>query len=171
MRYDSELAMYPDVCGWLKQHLESRSRVSDVRVFDSHSIALNQLIRRQKLQSYFDDGVWQTFDIQVDIVGVFSLNGRPKFVFVECKNKPLSLLDLAQLLGYCRIARPYLAFLLSPSGPGGTLRSLILTYGRTDTLEYDWPKKAFASSVIAAKWDRKGQALDPASVLPRGAAY
>lgn len=168
MSYAAESEMYPEVREWLNRYLSSRFKDAEVEVHDTHANDLKAVVNRLGLQRYFPDQSWQAYEIKVDITGFLMKSNQPQLVFVECKNRPVSLLHLAQLLGYCRIARPTRAFLLSPFGPGDALRSLVLRYDRPDILEYEWPKGSLPRTVIVAKWDQKSLAVDPSSVLPPG---
>lgn len=171
MTYKTESEMYPHVRAWLADHLGSRFPGADIAVRDTHSLDLKTVVSRSGLQPYFTDESWQTYEIKVDVTAFLLHRGSPALVFTECKNKPISLLHLAQLLGYCRIARPLMALLLSPYGPGDALRSLLLRYDRSDILEYDWPARALPRSVIVATWHEKSKSIDPSSLLPPGATF
>lgn len=77
------------------------------------------------------------------------------FIFVECKNKKLSLMNLSQLIGYSAIALPIFSILLSPKGMGTTLNKLLISFNRKDVLEYKPRKK-----IQIIKWDYDKQDVD-----------
>ena len=89
--------------------------------------------------------------------------------FVECKLSPLSLAHLSQLLGYCRVALPTEAWLLSPDGVGSALSSLVTAYARRDALEYEWPERRKPRHIAVARWNADSRSPDPAGALPTGA--
>ena len=161
--------MYPDVGKWLHAFLSGRFPKEQVEVRDTHGSDLNRIISARGLNEYFDSDVWRTYEIRTDITAFLKNEKTRGLVFVECKLGPISVRDLSQLLGYCRIARPLMAFLMSPAGAGGSLRSLVSVYGRTDVLEYDWPKGKMARSIVVGRWNVASRDLDTATVLPLGA--
>jgi hypothetical protein len=87
---------------------------------------------------------------------------------VECKTVPVSLVHLSQLLGYCRVALPLQAYLVSTAGAGDAVRALILRYDRTDILEYHWEKGQEPRRIVIAKWDARSKGIDYTSLLPPG---
>ncbi len=167
--YSSETAMYSDVAAWLRERLTIRFPSASVQVADTHNVRLNEYISRHSLHTGFADSSWQTFEIQVDVTG-FVVDGKEtRLHFVECKLATLSLAHLSQLLGYCRVALPSDAWLLSPAGVGSALKSLVNAYARHDVLEYDWPKRQKPKRVAVARWDADSRSPDPAETLPPGA--
>ncbi len=161
-----EVEMYQPVSEWFRTFLAGKIRRADIEVFDTHATPLNEFIRRHQLQGYFESDLWQTFDIRVDVTGFVRGPKLKGVAFVECKTTPLSLSHLSQLLGYSRVAAPIYSYLISPSGVGGILRSLILTYDRSDILEYHWPRGGNARKLILARWDLITRTLDATSILP-----
>ena len=161
--------MYGDVGEWLHRFLSARFSKGQVEVLDTHKSDLNRLISSRGLHGCFESDVWRTYEIRTDITAFLQGGKARGLVFVECKLGSISLRDLSQLLGYCRIARPLMAFLVSPVGARGSLRSLVNVYGRTDVLEYDWPKGKMARSIVVARWNEASRDLDMTSVLPPGA--
>lgn len=83
--------------------------------------------------------------------------------FVECKVGPITLRDVGQLLGYSLIARPETSYLISPAGLSDRLRSLLVTFGRQDLLNYTRNRM-----LLLATWDSGRCEVDPSSVIPRG---
>jgi len=153
---------------WLERFLIKRFPKADVKVQDTHSIPLNRYLSYHQLTSYFNDQVSQTYEIQVDVVGTILHKTRQELAFVECKLKPITLSDLSQLLGYSRVALPRFSFLISPKGIKGSLSKLLLSYGRTDILEYHWPKGEQARAVTLAKWNSKNKMPEQNSIIPLG---
>jgi hypothetical protein len=160
--------MYPDVIDWLRTKLIDRYWGSQVDVRDTHSVVLNQYIVRNGLQGFFDSNIWQTYEIQVDVTAFVRHRGRGSLVFVECKNTDITLQNLSQLLGYSRVALPIHSYLLSSTGIGSAVRTLILTYDRTDVLEYHWQRGQHPRSLVLGEFDRISKQMEMSSVLPRG---
>lgn len=169
MAYLYERQMYLDVANWLRQFLRSRFKTARVEVYDTHRYRLNEVIARKGFQSYFTRGIWQTYDIRADVTGFIISKERLGFVLIECKIQPITIAHLSQLLGYCRVSHPVVAFLISTSGIGEAVNSLILSYGRTDILEYYWERNRHPRALILTKWDSGAKSIDMASVLPPGA--
>ena len=167
--YSSESAMYPSVVAWLRERLTARFPSASVHVADTHNVRLNEYISRHSLHAGFADSSWQTFEIQVDVTGFVTDGAGMRLHFVECKISPLSLAHLSQLLGYCRVALPTEAWLLSPAGVGSALNSLVSAYARQDVLEYDWPARRKPKHVVVARWNADARSPDPAETLPVGA--
>ena len=167
--YSSEAAMYPAVAAWLLDRLTARFPSASVHVADTHNVRLNEYISRRSLGAGFADSSWQTFEIQVDVTGFVTDEKETRLHFVECKLPPLSLAHLSQLLGYCRVALPTEAWLLSPAGVGSALISLVTAYARRDVLEYDWPERRKPRHIAVARWNADSRSPDPAGALPTGA--
>jgi len=110
-------------------------------------------------------GDYESWDIRIDVLGIISDGRSTKLVLVECKNKPITLAHLSQLLGYCRVVQPEYAFILSPAGISSALKRLLLTHGRRDVLEYQYPVGRTRRTVIIARWDMMAKGLDHASVI------
>jgi hypothetical protein len=153
---------------WLERYLIEQFSEAKIDVRYTHGSSLNHYIRKNGLIDYFHSNIWQTYDIRVDITGFVKSKNHSGLVFVECKTVPISLLHLSQLLGYSRVARPLFSYLLSSKGIGGTLKSLITNYDRTDILEYFWPKGENPRSIIIARWDENIRGIDSNNVLPPG---
>jgi hypothetical protein len=168
LAYVNEASLYPEVVAWLDQYLRSQFPAADVNVHDTHAMELSRAILVNGLAAGFATAVWQTYDIRVDITGFVTIGGATNLVLTECKMRPISLRDLSQLLGYCRVASPIGAFLLSPGGIGSAIRSLLLKYDRADVLEYSWPVRSAPRRLVIASWDENGRTIDQSSVLPPG---
>lgn len=167
--YTSELPMYPEVVDWLQSRLLSRAKNGTfVHVADTHNVKLNEYIAKHNLGSGFKDGSWQAFEIFVDVTGFLIDSTGVELSFVECKIHTLSLAHLSQLLGYCRVALPHEAWLVSPRGIGSAIQTLVGTHGRQDVLEYDWPRGHKPRHVTVAGWDAVRRCPDLGAVLPRG---
>jgi len=159
--YQNEKEMYPHVMEWLKSVLQSQHRRTEIRVWDSSSTKLSRIIEDNNLAEFYPD--YQSFDISVDVVGAVMKSVRPDLVFVECKLQAITLRDLGQLLGYCRVAKPAKALLISPAYISQGMHYLLKAYDRTEVLEY-----GDNQSILIARWDDGKRDIDVSSILPNG---
>lgn len=162
------MQMYPDVVQWLGRFLPDRLPDSRIDVRDTHASPLNEYILRHGLQNYFRGDLWQTYEIRVDVAAFVESDQTLGLVLIECKTVPVSLAHLSQLLGYCRVALPLQAYLLSTHGAGDAVQALILRYDRADILEYHWGKGEKPRQITIAKWDARSKSIDYTSLLPPG---
>ena len=153
--------MYPLVCSWLKSFLSSRHRRSDVQTHDTSAVSLYRLIEQKGLEKYFPE--YLAYDIRVDITGVVRSARTAHLALVECKLRPITLKDISQLIGYCKVARPELAWILSPAGMSARVSTLLKAYHRYDVLEFQDRK-----CVRIATWIHDRGEIDLSSVLPPG---
>ncbi len=164
MTYLREDEMYVPVKEWLLSYLQTRHKKAVVKVFDSSKQSLSRIISDNNLQAVVPPE-WVSWDIQVDVVG-FAVAGTDSSVaLVECKLDPLTLRDLSQLIGYCRVAKPLYAFLVSPKGISDSLLSLLKTYKRIDILSYGERKGKLPLSIVLAGWSSDTKDLDWSSVV------
>jgi hypothetical protein len=162
------MQMYPDVIQWLDVFLRGHLKGAIIDVRDTHARPLNDYVQQHGLQNYFEDDAWQTYEIRVDVTAFINRRGKPNLVFIECKTKPISLMDVSQLLGYSRVAKPLSSYLISTNGIGNSVKALLLRYDRTDILEYHWEKGKQARSLILAKWDSQARRIETSTILPPG---
>jgi hypothetical protein len=106
-----------------------------------------------KYQIFFPE--FTTYKIRQDITGFIEYENKVELVFVECKNEPLTLINLSQLIGYSCIALPILSILIAPQGMGTTLSKLLTSFNRRDILEFRPNKK-----IQVLKWDYNKQDID-----------
>lgn len=162
--YKNEQEMYEPVRRWLFLYLTERYKRSDIQVYDVSRVSLAAFIDRQGWQNLFPSE-WRTWDIHVDVAGFIIAHNRAELSLVECKLRPITLGDLSQLLGYSRVAKPLLAFLVSPAGISGSLTSLLLTYNRWDILVYDQPRGKIPRSITLGTWDTDAEYLDHSMII------
>jgi hypothetical protein len=161
----SEEELYPLISKWLHGFLSGRYRRFKVLVEDTHRKNLSDFIFSKNLHGLFPS--YTVFDIKVDITGVILGRDSARLVFVECKIKPIRLLDVGQLLGYSLVAKPAYSFLISPEGFSNPLISLLKNYGRYDILEYTFNGRSRKKLILAA-WDQEKRDLVWKGVLPPG---
>ena len=108
-----------------------------MKVFDSSAYNLNFFLKSKdnKLFEIFD--FCDRFRIRPDIIGF--LTKSKKLVFEEVKAVPLDLKSLGQLLGYCLVAQPEEAILISSKSPSISLIKTLKAY--PNLLEYGPNKK------------------------------
>ena len=164
MSFTSEKEMYAPVCLWLENFLKSRHRRAKIYVFDSSRRSLARLIQETGLSENLP-AEWHSWDIYVDVVGFACTAQQTHLAFVECKNSYITLGHFSQLLGYSRVALPQYSIIISPQGASDSLRSLLLTYERTDILQYHSEQGRMSLSVAVARWDERGMCIDAGSVI------
>lgn len=107
----------------------------DVKVHDTSAYYLDKFILQNDLLEVFD--FCNEYKIKPDIVG-FLIEDK-KLVFMEVKVNELNLKDLGQLLGYCLVAEPEEAILVSPKPPSLSLMKILKT--NPDLTAYSENKK------------------------------
>ncbi len=158
----AEKKFYLPVKNWLTDFLESRYKRYKIRTFDTSRVELSNFIASRKLTTAFPgSNMWE---IKVDITGFITdpLN-RCELVFVEVKEKPIVLKDIGQLLGYCKIAGPLIAFIISPNWISRKLNTLFELFGRNDVLEY-----APGRLITICDWDTKRRTINTRKIIPAG---
>ncbi len=163
MHYATEKEMYPEVLRWLEDFLHHRHPRAKISVLDASRQPIHRVLRKLELSGL--PGDWQSWDIRADVLGIVSSKVSTRLAIVECKNSGITLAHLSQLLGYCRVAQPEYAFILSPFGASNMLKRLLLTYGRKDVLEYRQREGKVARSLVIARWDPYTKSLDYASLI------
>lgn len=156
--------MYPDVLMWLQGFLEARFPSSDVHVAQTAQQALHRFLRNQ-LDTSRLPADWQSWDVKIDIIGWVYQQREMKLAIVECKNTPITLTHLSQLLGYSRVIQPEYAFLLSPFGVASLLQRLLVTHNRQDILNYSITPGSHSRSLILARWDATAKTIDHSSII------
>lgn len=164
MPYAQESDMYPLVSEWLQTFLNSRHPRANIRVFDASRRSLARLIQETGLTDHLAPE-WPSWDIHVDIVGFILTERLTKLAFVECKNTPIALVHLSQLLGYSRVALPEYSFLMAPQGASDTLRTLLLVHHRLDILEYHTQAGNLPRSMVVARWDEAANQIDASDMI------
>lgn len=163
MSYKSEKEMYPEVASWLRKLLIQKYKKARITVDITPNIKLCYWLERKKLQNFFKEYI--SYDIKIDVVGAIIYDNKADLVFIECKRKSITLKDVAQLLGYSRVARPILSFIIFPGGLSRPLGFLLDIYGRYDILTYD---KDLNRVIRIAKWNASKKSIDLSSITPPG---
>ncbi len=151
-----ERDLYPDVAAWLEGWL---ARFGRATAAVTASEPLNRWLERWGVASSIPFS--GALDIEVDVAGVLFPRRKtePELYLVEVKLGPVNLQALSQLLGYCVVARPAGAWLLSPKGWTPSIGRLIRHFGRRDILDFG------TGTVVIARWDVHSRSVRPGDRL------
>jgi len=116
-----ELDTYQPLVDWLKSYISSMVK-GKVYAFDTSSQTMFQFFSSKseeidRINSIFVD--LDNLSIRPDIVG-FS-EASSDFYFIESKITSLGLKELGQIMGYCHVAKPKEAFLVTTAEISATL--------------------------------------------------
>lgn len=131
IRTNPEQQLYKPMCLYLEKFLSEKYK-QEVVVHDTSAFYLDKFIVQKGLEQEFE--FCDNFKIKPDIVGF--LRASKKLIFVEVKDEELTIQSIGQLLGYCLVAQPEEAILVSPKEPNMALKMLLtadssfLQYGR-----------------------------------------
>lgn len=126
-----EKSLYEPLALDLEKYL-TKEYDGPVKVFDSSASNLNLFLKNKEAELFELFNFCEKFRIRPDIVGFLIRSKR--LVFEEVKITQLSLKDLGQLLGYCFVAQPKEAILISSQAPSLSLIKILKA--RADLLEY-----------------------------------
>lgn len=116
-RGNPEKELYEPIGIWFQDYLKEKMK-NEAVVHDTSSQYLDNFVAgREELFDLFD--FCEEFKIKPDLVGFIA--EKKELGFVEVKIGELTLKDIGQLLGYCLVANPVVAFLISPKPPSITL--------------------------------------------------
>lgn len=132
----AEKAMYLPLTIFLKDYLVSKYS-GTVDAFDTSAGNLNLFLKNKnrELLELFD--YCDKYRIKPDIVGF--IENQKALVFIEAKITPLDLKSLGQLIGYCMVAQPIEAILISSKPPSLILIKVLKA--RPDLLMYAGNRK------------------------------
>src|SRR3989344_5919559 len=124
--------LYPEIEKWCQAYLKGKYSGYVIRTTHASSrLNLEVILRNFNINPSLAIGL----RIKVDIVGVITKGNKYRLVFIEVKDKELSLKDLGQLWGYSQLMDPIESFLVSSKGIGG-LSKLFKVLKREDLLKY-----------------------------------
>ena len=145
IRTNPEQQLYAPICEYLSKVLVEKYN-QDVIVHDTSAFYLDKFIVQKGLEKEFE--FCENFKIKPDIVCF--LREDKELVFVEVKDEELTIQSIGQLLGYCMVAQPKEAILVSPKEPNMTLKLLLsansdfLKYGDNNRIKIaTWINNAF----------------------------
>lgn len=132
----AEQAMYAPLTVFFTDYLSSKYKES-VYSFDTSAGNLNLFLKNKnkELLNVFD--YCDKYRIKPDVVGF--LEKQKSLAFIEAKITPLDLKCLGQLMGYCFVAQPIEAILISTKAPSLSLVKVLKA--RPDLLTYSEGKK------------------------------
>lgn len=163
MPYRKESEMYPDVQKWFHVFLSNRFKRATVRVYDTSKKVLSKFLSDNKLHTFFPD--YQTYEVEVDILGIVIESTTASLAFVECKINRITLRDLSQLLGYSKVAKPLISIILSPKGSSDGIHLLFNVHRRNDILYYGKDK-----FIHIAEWLPNKQDINYSRIIPKGSS-
>jgi len=131
-RTSPEAETYEPLVNFFKKHLAHKYN-EPVEVFDTSSGNLNLFIKNKRLDILNELENFEKYRIRPDVVGF--LNKQKKLIFVESKITTLDLSALGQLIGYCLVAKPIEAILVSTRSPSPTFVRILKA--NKNILKYD----------------------------------
>ncbi len=156
----SEKDLYPDIEKWLNKYLLDKYPQYQVdTTHHSSTRTLENVLREFGIN--FSEAL--LLNIKVDIIGILQNRRGEELVFVEVKEKAITLKDLGQLWGYTQLVNPLESFLISPKGIG-VLSELYNTLGRRDLFVYGAKSERI---MRAAQWFQSSESIDYRSMIPK----
>lgn len=131
-----EKELYGPIGIHLKKYLLKKYNES-IDVLDTSANNLNLFLKNKNEELFKKFDFCEKFRIRPDIVGF--LTNSKDIIFEEIKITQLDLKSLGQLLGYCFVAQPKEAILISSKAPSLTLIKVLKA--RPDLLDYGPNKK------------------------------
>ena len=155
-----EEKLYPEIKEWLQNYLNGKYRGYTIETtYETSRRNLDVVLKSKGIECKEAIGL----NIKVDIVGILRRGNEFKLVFVEVKDKELTLKDLGQLWGYTQLLNPIESFLISSKGLG-RLSHLFNVLRREDLLKYGIKSNKFMQ---IAKWDKRRKSIDYAGLIPK----
>ena len=152
--------LYPEIESWCKKYLVDKYKGCEVITTHKTSrVALDSYLKSVGIEIKEATGL----SIKVDIVGILKKGREISLVFIEVKDRPLTLGDLGQLWGYTQLINPVESFLISSEGVG-SLAYLLKVLKREDLLVYGTKRERM---MRVCKWDSIRKAVDYATLIPK----
>ena len=150
-----ERDLYKPIANWLHEFLKGKFPNREIKTVDSSQVYLSDLIYDLGLTKYFPQ--YRAYEIKVDVTGFAISEDSVNLALVECKLGKIGLREVSQLLGYCIIAKPDYAFIISPAGISSAMSYILRTLRNYDILRYHENKM-----IRVCKWDtRKNDIVRP----------
>ncbi|HID93234.1 MAG TPA: hypothetical protein EYP60_03960 [bacterium (Candidatus Stahlbacteria)] len=156
-----EKELYKPVAFWLEQYLYGKFRNVEIQAFDSHEYYVSDVIAKKNLSAYFPQ--FSTYKVKIDVLGVVLYEKTGFLALIECKIKPITIMDLSQVIGYSKILNPILSVIISPQKWSNSIHCLIEIFKRQDVLEY-----AHGRKIVLSKWDINSNSVSYSETLPIG---
>ena len=119
---EKEKDLYLPLVKWYTNYLSKKGYKNSL-VHDTSAYFLDQFVAQNNLYESYSNCA--NYKIKPDIVGFL---GNKKLAFMEVKIDDITLIDLGQLLGYCLVAIPEQAILVSKKEPSPSLQRLLSIY-------------------------------------------
>jgi hypothetical protein len=142
IRTNPEQKLYSPLCEYLSVHFSKLYR-EEIKFYDTSSYYLNKFISESNISDEFE--YYEEYKIKPDLVGF--VKTKKKILIAEIKATELSLRDLGQLRGYCLVANPEYAILISNKELSLNLKKILKM--NNDILEY------FGKKINLGLWDGK----------------
>ncbi len=155
-----EVDLYEPMRQWLDAYLRDRYKAHEIITAVPYSERLDRVLRRYGVVSQMANGV----DIHVDVLGIAIDARGSELFFVEAKAARLTLRDLGQLWGYCKLVDPAEAFLITASSLG-SLNRILNVYGREDLLDFGDGSKI--KKMRIAVWNSATGTPDFGTMIPK----
>jgi len=156
----AERDLYPDIKNWLDKYLKDKYKGYSIETtFETYKKTLDAILKKRNIILKEAIGL----SIKIDIIGILKRANISELVFVEVKNKPLTLKDLGQLWGYTQLINPLESFLISSKGLG-SLSYIFNVLKREDLLRYSTKGGRF---MRIAKWDVRRKSIDYDTLIPK----
>lgn len=156
----AERDLYLDVKNWLDKYLKDKYKGYNVETtFETYKRALDVVLKKRGIILKEAIGL----SIKIDVIGILKRGNNLRLVFVEVKDKPLSLKDLGQLWGYTQLINPLESFLIS-SESLGSLSYIFNVLKREDLLRYGTKRERF---MRVARWNVRRKCIDYDTLVPK----
>ncbi len=155
-----EVGLYKPIRDWLNMYLKDKYKGYEIITVVTNSERLDRVLRRYGVIMEMANGV----DIRIDILGIVRNQRAVKLFFVEAKKTKLTLRDLGQLWGYCKLVDPEEAFLMTSSDLG-SLNKILNIFKREDLLDFGDGK--IIKKMKVAIWNVKTNAPDLGTIIPK----
>lgn len=155
-----ESDLYEPMRIWLQSYLEDKYKSFKITTVITNNVRLDRVLHTYNIRREMANDI----DIQIDILGIAANNTVDKLFFIEAKKTRLTLRDLGQLWGYCKLVEPDEAFLFSSLNLG-SLNKLLNIYKREDLL--DFGDKKIVKKMKVGIWDIQTNLPNYGSIIPK----
>jgi len=155
-----ESDLYEPMREWLDTYLRDKYRGHEITTVVTNNERLDRVLQRYGVVNEMANGI----DIQIDILGIATNIRGSKLFFIEAKITRLTLRDLGQLWGYCKLVDPAEAFLMTSSDLG-SLNKILNIFKREDLLDFGNGKTIKKMKI--AIWNSTTGAPDLGTIIPK----
>lgn len=156
-----EKDLYEPIQGWLQTLLENYYPSKRIRTFITSEVSLAKFIQSKGWMDKFPG--YMTYECKVDVLGLIEGNRKADFILIEVKLKPLSLTNIAQLIGFTRVIKPLHSLIISPKWLSSPMKTLFDIYRRFEILTFGKNQ-----SIRICKWDTEKKDIDYNFIYPPG---